>query len=658
MAHQVCPRCQRTNPEEAVFCYFDGVVLRQLPGGQGNQLPHEFVFPSGRRCRTFDELVQGCQYEWEDARGMLGKGVFGSFLASIGRMDLARAAQENQSQTDPDIALHNFLNTLPASQIQGPRLDLTPRRLLLGTLRAGDTRLVRLTVTNLGQGLLQGKLTVAEGSEWLHVDGASGPGNNGQCPLKTAREQQVILRIDTKGLPAPQTYSARLQVITNGGIVEVPVRLDLVSVPFPRPPYQGVTTPRELAERMRAQPKPAVSLLESGDVERWFNSNGWAYPVQGPTAKGVAAVQQFFEGMGLSKPPPLQLSQNEFQITCNHPEVVKSQVTLRTSSKKWVYAQISSDAPWLRVTTPTISGPQQATISFEIDTNHMAGGRTQQATLQIAGNAGQRMSVRVHVDVHRPQESIARKIFGSLQDVGQQASSRAVEAVQTAAVAESARAAHVSREMAAAPAAPLTSSWTRPILVMTLLAFFYRGFLCWPADLFARVLMAPSGSEPRAGSFGYWLMLPAVDSGFIKHFVFATFWLGGIFGLALLAKRGSRATDAFSGLIAGAVAGVMGAATFACLMPILDVLAWGIWHFLFQLGIARSSVAASPWLWTPLWMLTAVMCWTILGPLLGLLLRLAGQRGVQVIAWLGWPVSAFFQLLGLRGAAAFFALQQ
>ena len=65
------------------------------------------------------------------------KGDFGRYLARIGRMDLVRAAQEALSQTDPDIALQNFLSSLPGSQAQGlgPRLDLNPRRLMLGVMR-------------------------------------------------------------------------------------------------------------------------------------------------------------------------------------------------------------------------------------------------------------------------------------------------------------------------------------------------------------------------------------------------------------------------------------------------------------------------------------------------------------------------------------------
>src|SRR5206468_921441 len=103
MALNTCPRCQRANPVRALYCHHDGMALRVPEGGQGiGSLPHEFVFSSGRRCRTYDELVQGCHYEWEDARVMLRKGVFAQYMTSIGRMDLARAAQEAQTNPDPD----------------------------------------------------------------------------------------------------------------------------------------------------------------------------------------------------------------------------------------------------------------------------------------------------------------------------------------------------------------------------------------------------------------------------------------------------------------------------------------------------------------------------------------------------------------------------
>ena len=53
MPHLTCPRCHRANPADAVFCWVDGVVLRQgaaVPSP--SQLPQDFVFPNGRQCRT------------------------------------------------------------------------------------------------------------------------------------------------------------------------------------------------------------------------------------------------------------------------------------------------------------------------------------------------------------------------------------------------------------------------------------------------------------------------------------------------------------------------------------------------------------------------------------------------------------------------------
>src|SRR4051794_21860899 len=107
---QICPRCQRANPDPAVFCYFDGCLLRQgaAPPG-GGALLQEFVFPSGRRCRTFDEIVQGCYAEWDQARQMLADGTFARYLAGVGRADLGKAARESMAQPDRDIALTNFV---------------------------------------------------------------------------------------------------------------------------------------------------------------------------------------------------------------------------------------------------------------------------------------------------------------------------------------------------------------------------------------------------------------------------------------------------------------------------------------------------------------------------------------------------------------------
>jgi hypothetical protein len=539
--------------------------------------------------------VQGCQYEWEDARELLRRGEFARYLGMVGRADLVRAAQEAQAQPDPDIALHNFVENLPANQVQGPRLDLDPRRVTLKAVRVGEQRQVRLTVANQGKGLLQGKLTVSEGGQWLKVDGADGAG---RCPLKAARDEQITLRIDTRGLTAPQTYSARLTVITNGGIAEVPVRLDVTAVPFPKAPFQGAGSPRALAERMRTNPKPAVPMLESGEVARWFALNGWTYPVPGTPARGVAAVQQFFECLGLSKPPPLALSDEEVQFLCLPPEVARGAVTVRTSARKWVYAQADSDMAWLRVTTPSVSGPQQAQIGFEIDSDLMDADHLHRGNIRVLANGAQRLSVRVLVHVRRPRKPLGGRLLQGL-------------------------------------------------LVGALLALVVRALLVVPADLFARVLAArhlPPGAPLR------WLEAPGAEDGFLKLFVLATWWLGGIVGVVMVWRRGGRWTDLICGAVAGAAMGLIASATLGCALIVVDSLP----RFLLAKA-AGPRPDAAVFLWTTVWVLLAVVCWTALGGALGLVLSVAAA-GRRLLGTMAAPLAGVLRVCGLDRAADFFAL--
>jgi hypothetical protein len=601
----VCSRCQHANPQEARFCHFDGVELRSAEGradtAKLTRLPHEFVFPSGRRCYSYDDLARGCQEEWEVARGLLRQGVFRTFLASAGRMDLAEAAQETKGQSDPDLALDAFLSRLPASVDQGPQLDLNPRRIILGTLHVGDAKQIRLSIINQGKGLLRGTLAVAEGISWLKL-GADKP--NGECIIKTAREQQVTIRIDTRALTAPQKYSAKLTVITNGGIVEVPVRLDLAVHPFPKPPFQGVGTPREMAEKMRIQPKPAVPLLESGEVARWFAINGWTYPVIGPTAKGIAAVQQFFEGMGLSKPPNVQLVEPEIQIRCLYGETGHGELRLRTDAKKWVYARAESSASWLRLVDQNVSGPQQTVLAFDVDSDALEPNQQHRAQVSIVTNAAQKLTASVQVEVQKLAEPLRQRVF-------------------------------------------------RPVVVGAVAAVLLRLFLAIPADLYARVLAAPAHSQPAAGSFGTWLQTPFATPGSVKHFVMVTWWVGAVLGGIVLWKRGRHLADALCGIMCGSMAGLVGSATLASLMPAADYPARALWGLVgAKAGI--SGTIGSVWLWSAAWIVLVSLSWAPLGVIFGAVLNSTGQAGTEFLARIGFYLSWLLRCCGLRRMADYF----
>src|SRR5947207_8183668 len=112
--------------------------------------------------------------------------------------------------------------------------------------------------------------------------------------------------------------------------------------------------------------------------------------------------------MGLSRPPAVQLSQGEIHCLCVPPEVQEHHVILRTAARKWVYAQVDSDVPWLRVTTPNVAGAQQAAIGFEVDSSLMDEGRVHEGLLKVTANAGQTLALRVHADVRPPQRPFTR----------------------------------------------------------------------------------------------------------------------------------------------------------------------------------------------------------------------------------------------------------
>jgi hypothetical protein len=638
-----CPRCRRTNPADAAFCYFDGALLRSGAGDGAavHKLPHEFIFPSGRRCRTYDELALGCQEEWNAARDLLRQGVFRQFFTSIGRMDLARAAQEAMGQTSADIGLTQLVGSLPTTlAAQGPKLDLHPRRLLLGSLFAGETRQIQLTVSNQGRGMLQGTLAITEGGEWLKL-----AGGNGQQPVQTAREQQVTLQVDTRSLAAGQTYGGKLTVITNGGVVEVPARVDLTAHPFHKAPFQGARTPREMAEHMRANPKGAVGLLESGDLSRWFTSNGWKYPVAGPVARGVAGVQQFFEAMGLAKPPSVQLSQSDVRLVCKDGEKARAQLALRTSAKKWVYGNVTSDAPWLRVLTPAVSGPQQAAVAFEVDPKQLPGRRAE-ATLRVVANAGQTLTARIVAESARAPSARRRAEGGGL----------------TAAVCALALAFLLVRLLLVLPAdfqaRPRATAWAAARASKTDVTGLpedspARAAGGWLAVPWFRLLVG--GGAPLPESF----LGPAAGAGadrefrdnFVSRFlwimVLLTGWVGAALWPLVVLRRGGGATDLPWGLLSGAVLGVLASATLACLVLVGDLvpeLAWSV-----VLGGSGSAVLV------PVWLVLALVCWAGLGALAGLILYVLGPLGRVVLAPVQQGLAWLFRMCGLNGPADFVA---
>src|SRR5438477_8847163 len=118
---QVCPRCKRPNPDQAVYCYHDGAVLNSAAAPAG-LLSRPLVLVSGVTCRTLEDLAAGLRASWDDGRQMLQDGSLAQFLRDNGRLDLARAADEARAG-DPDLGLYQFLGRLPAPLGPTARLE-------------------------------------------------------------------------------------------------------------------------------------------------------------------------------------------------------------------------------------------------------------------------------------------------------------------------------------------------------------------------------------------------------------------------------------------------------------------------------------------------------------------------------------------------------
>jgi hypothetical protein len=393
---QVCGKCSRVNPPEATYCYWDGAVLEghlanggPVAGGS-RPFPSHFVFPSGQVCRNFDQLAMGCQQNWKQAVDLLKKGYLASFLAGLGRADLALAAREAARFPDQDRGLDQLLAKLPSHVLEAPQLKVEPTDVNLGVLRVGTDRALELHLSNLGMRLLYG--SVVSECKWLTF--GEGPGSV-QRLFQFGNEALLQVHVRGQHLRAgAKPLEGRLVVESNGGTATVTVRAEVPIKPFPDGVLAGARTPRQIAEKAKAQPKGAALLFESGAVAQWFRDNGWTYPVQGPSASGLGAVQQFFEALGLATAPKLEINQRTLGLRGDPGQSLQTTLEVRTPEKRPVYAHASADEAWLDVSETTLNG-RFATITVRVPSVPDRPGQTLSAVITVTGNGNQRFKVPV-----------------------------------------------------------------------------------------------------------------------------------------------------------------------------------------------------------------------------------------------------------------------
>ncbi|HEY7425761.1 MAG TPA: hypothetical protein VH682_16145 [Gemmataceae bacterium] len=397
---QTCSNCSRANPSQAVYCYFDGFVLggHSRHGGPvavgAQAFSHPFVFPGGRQCRSFDELALACQEEWPAARDLLKQGYLEKFFGGLGRVDLARTAKEAAKFPDADLGLDQLLEKLPTEVLAEPRLALETQEINLGVLEIGSEREFHLHMENQGMRMVSGTVTSADAA-WLTLGDAAG----NQKHFQFQHDLALPIRIRPDKLRAHnKPLEAHLEVESSGGSFIVAVRAQVPVKPFPSGALAGAKSPRQAAEKAKANSKEAAVLFENGAVAEWYKSNGWTYPVQGPAASGLGAIQQFFEALGLTAPPKVEISSNRIDLAGNAGDQLRSTLEVKSQEKRPVYAHATSNQPWLEVSRAKLNG-RVATINLSVPTVPRREGETLTAKLIVQSNGNQRFVVPVTLQV-------------------------------------------------------------------------------------------------------------------------------------------------------------------------------------------------------------------------------------------------------------------
>lgn len=397
----VCRNCSRINPPEAQYCYWDGAVLDGRAPGSGpiavgaQPFHSPFVFPSGRQCRNFDELVLACYSDWKEALDLLREGYLESFFGALGRADLGLAAKQAIRAADPDCGLDQLLNKLPCGNREPPKLFAQPSEVNLGQItRAGDRRFV-LHIENQGMGLLQGTVACDE-TAWLMLGERSGsPRKVFQC----LHEFTLPVQVHGKALRAGnKPLEGRLTIESNGGSTVVVVRADVPVQPFPDGVLAGAISPRQVAEKAKANPKGAAPLFEKGAVASWYESNGWTYPVQGPPSSGLGAIQQFFEALGLVKAPVVEISETAIHLHGAPGAALEHILQVRAHEKRPVFAHAITGTPWLQIGRIVLDG-RTARIPVKVSNVPSRPGENLQGKVQVTANGGQRFLVDVTLTI-------------------------------------------------------------------------------------------------------------------------------------------------------------------------------------------------------------------------------------------------------------------
>ena len=331
----------------------------------------------------------------ERGAGPLPARLSGRLFWCAGCADLAQAAKQALREADLDRGLDQLLSKLPSSTREPSKLFVQPQEMNLGQVSRSTDRRFVLHIENQGMGLLQG--TVAcDDSAWLALgEGAGSPRKVFQC----LSEFPLTVQVNGKAMRAGnKPLEGRITVESNGGTTGIVVRADVPVRPFPDGTLAGATSPRQIAEKAKVNPKGAAPLFEKGAVAAWYESNGWIYPVQGPASSGLGAIQQFFEALGLAKAPVVEISESVVHLHGAPGASLEDILQVHAQEKRPVFANATTGVPWLQIGRIILDG-RTARIPLKVPSVPARPGEQLQGKVRVTSNGNQRFVVAVSLTV-------------------------------------------------------------------------------------------------------------------------------------------------------------------------------------------------------------------------------------------------------------------
>lgn len=258
---------------------------------------------------------------------------------SVGKYTATLEIKSNGGNTQVGINLE----VIPQSQTKQAKLDASPTTLDYGTLPVGSQAVQVITISNAGTLALSWQVDSGNTS-WLTLDTTSGTIEPG------AVSQTVQVTVNTTNL-TPQSYSATIQVSSNGGNAQVQVTLVVTgATPTPTP------SPTPVPVILKASP----SSLNGNTDCKYAASAGWSCVVTLSNTSNQSSLNWSASSSGASFRPsqgtlsPGQTTQVSVSVPANTVCPTKIDLAFKGPANT-VHVSWSCQAPTLSVSPASLT---------------------------------------------------------------------------------------------------------------------------------------------------------------------------------------------------------------------------------------------------------------------------------------------------------------